>query len=83
MTTFDAVGTETPASRATTASVGPATLPVRTMEAHLSGPRPEDQRKFRIATVCHAGGRRPVRKRFLHYGRRECTGKGAVFYEVP
>ena len=41
LTTFDAVGTDTPASRATTASVGPAAtlaLAVRTIGNHLSGP---------------------------------------------
>jgi hypothetical protein len=48
LTTLEVVGTDTPASRATTASVGPAAvpaLPVRTIGNHLSGP-PEGHEKL-------------------------------------
>jgi hypothetical protein len=54
LTTFDAVGTETPAARATTASVGPATLPVRTMRARLPGP-PEGPSKVSNSTARTTG----------------------------
>ncbi|GHF46925.1 hypothetical protein GCM10018783_15140 [Streptomyces griseosporeus] len=59
LTTFDAVGTDTPASRATTASVGPAAtlaLPVRTIDNHLSGPPRgpsiDQRRTLRVRTRC-------------------------------